>query len=211
MVEPVVEAQAQELTAGTGVRLVLASGSPRRAELLNQIGVAFEVMVSEVDETHWAGEQPQAYVARLAEAKARAVYRQLDSERVVLGADTTVVTERGEVLGKPIDRADGHAMLAQLAATTHRVFTGVCVMSAAGCWTTLSETSVSFAPLTAQQIEDYWRTGEPLGKAGGYAVQGLAAAFISRIEGSYSGVVGLPLAETAALLQRAGVAIWRPV
>lgn len=187
--------------------LILASASPRRTELLAQIGVPHRVRAADVDETQWPGEAPIDYVQRVTAAKAEAGW--LNAEGLpVLAADTAVVLGT-ELFGKPRDQSHGLAMLRALSGRTHRVLTAIALRTRAGLEMALSETQVTFRTLEdAEQIR-YWSTGEPLGKAGGYAVQGCAAAFITRIEGSYSGVMGLPLAETAQLLSAAGVPMWQ--
>jgi septum formation protein len=182
-------------------QLVLASRSPRRRELLASLGLLLDVRPADADESVRPGEAARDYVVRVARAKARAV----DGE-VVLGADTSVVL-RGEVLGKPADEADARRMLAALSGTTHEVLTAVCVRRPAdGLELELvASTAVRFAPLGPAEIAWYVRTGEPLDKAGAYAIQGRGALFVLSVEGSVSNVVGLPLAETAALLRRAGL------
>lgn len=189
-------------------RLYLASASPRRSQLLHQIQAPHEVVPVDVDESRHAGEPPAAYVQRLAVLKARTLWERLGSgERFpVLGADTTVALG-DEIFGKPAGRDDGVGMLCRLSGTTHQVFTAVALQSLRGCEVRLSVSDVTFGMLSEHDCAAYWETGEPLGKAGGYAVQGRAAAFITRISGSYSGIMGLPLAETAELLAAAG---WRP-
>ena len=183
----------------------LASVSPRRHQLLNQIRVPHAVRPVDVDESRWPGESPGDYVGRLAQAKAAALWRQLqpDERLPVLGADTTVALGN-RIFGKPRDRADEIAMLAELAEKTHQVFTAVALQSWRGCELRLSVSEVTFGTLSPGDCEAYWRSGEPADKAGGYAVQGLAATFITRIAGSYSGIMGLPLAETAQLLRTIG-------
>jgi septum formation protein len=191
--------------------IFLASRSPRRRELLDQIGVSYRMVDVEVDESHLPNESAETYVRRLAQAKAQAGGEALastisatDNATLVLGADTIVVldTPAGEkLLGKPKNREDGLAMLQQLSAATHRVLTAVCISNGSRYETAVSETQVTFRQLQETEIVAYWHSGEPVDKAGAYGIQGLAAAFISRIEGSYSGVMGLPLCETATLLQ----------
>ena len=181
--------------------LVLASRSPRRRELLWQIGVAHRVAAADIDELPLPGEAPADCVQRLALAKARTV---APAGLPVLGADTAVVID-GQMLGKPGDRADGVAMLQRLSGRTHRVLTAVALVDAHGSRVALSESEVEFRLLTEAECERYWESGEPRDKAGGYAIQGLGAVFISALRGSYSGVMGLPLFETAALLDGAGV------
>ena len=191
-------------------RLILASASPRRRELLAQLGVQFEVVVADIDETPVAGEAPEVYVVRMALEKARAVKARLgDAEALVLGSDTAVVVD-GEILGKPRDRADGLAMLARLSGRVHHVYTAVASVGPAGREASrLSVSSVIWRDVSEAERVAYWATGEPHDKAGGYAIQGKAAVFVSRLEGSFSGVMGLPLFETAALLESGGVELWR--
>ena len=186
------------------VVLTLASRSPRRRELLAQLGLALEVRPADTDETPRDGEPAAAYVRRVAVEKARAV-----EGATVLAADTAVVLD-GEILGKPRDGDDARRMLRALSARRHQVLTGVCGR-AAGREESLVETStVRLVALTAPQIDWYVGTGEPLDKAGAYAVQGLAGAFVAEVQGSISNVVGLPLAETLALLARLGFPLpWR--
>ena len=184
-------------------RLVLASQSPRRRELLQQLGLAFEVLPAHTDEAVLDGEPPRDYVLRVAREKARAVQGE-----VVLAADTAVVLG-GAILGKPEDPDDARRMLRALSGSRHAVLTGVCVRRAgAGPAVELERivsTEVVFAPLSGPAIEWYVATGEPLDKAGAYAIQGAGGAFVTEIRGSVSNVVGLPLVETAALLALAGI------
>ena len=184
----------------------LASVSPRRRELLSQIGVPHTVVGAHIDETAHAGESPRDYVLRMARQKALTV-RERGERLPVLAADTTVVLD-GVIYGKPRDRADGIAMLGRLSARTHGVLTAVAVADARGVDSRLSVSTVRFRGLTPEECAAYWDTGEPCDKAGGYAVQGAAAVFIESLSGSYSGVMGLPLFETAELLRSAGVAYW---
>jgi septum formation protein len=186
----------------------LASQSPRRRELLAQIHVRHDVLPVAVDETPRAGEAPAEYVLRLALTKARAGHR-LRPDRPVLGADTAVVVD-DRILGKPRDRQDAAAMLAQLSGREHRVLTAVALVGERE-ETRLSVSHVRFRPIDAAESAAYWATGEPADKAGGYAVQGLGAVFVESIVGSYSGVMGLPLFETGELLRRAGIAPLRRV
>ena len=181
--------------------IYLASASPRRSELLKQIGVVHEIRPVSLDETPRPAEDVIAYVSRLAEQKARELSQELsaDDRRPVLAADTAVALG-GEILGKPSGRADAVAMLRSLSGNTHLVHSAVAVMSGGDLSLRVCSSGVTFRRLGEAEIEWYWRTGEPLGKAGAYAIQGRAAAFISRIEGSYSGVMGLPLYETWELL-----------
>jgi septum formation protein len=181
--------------------ILLASASPRRSELLRQVGIDHEIHPVDVDESVRPGEAPSAYVLRLAEAKAAALWQRLAvaERRPVLAADTTVALE-GEIFGKPADLAEARAMLGRLSGRTHEVHTAVAVLHAGGAAARVSSSSVSLRELTPAEIDWYWRTGEPADKAGGYAVQGRAAAFIRHIAGSYSGIMGLPLYETWELL-----------
>jgi septum formation protein len=188
--------------------IVLASASPRRRELLAQLGVPHEVLAVEVDETPLPGEQPQALARRLARAKAVAGRARAGGRRAVLGSDTVVAVE-ARIFGKPGDRDDALVMLAALSGREHRVLTAVALAlhGADGpVHEALSETRVRMRPIAPAEAAAYWETGEPVGKAGAYAIQGLGAVFIEQIHGSYSGVMGLPLYETARLLQSAGSA-----
>ncbi|MEA3109755.1 MAG: nucleoside triphosphate pyrophosphatase [Gammaproteobacteria bacterium] len=187
----------------------LASGSPRRRELLAQIGVPFQVLTVTVDEAHLPGELPDAYVLRLARQKADAGWRARPalSASPVLAADTTVVLD-GKILAKPTDRRDGERMLRELGGRTHEVLTAVAVATTPGLSSRTSRSEVTFRAISAAEARDYWATSEPLDKAGGYAIQGGAAVFVADLKGSYSGVMGLPLFETAELLEQAGVPRW---
>jgi septum formation protein len=182
--------------------LILASASPRRKELLEQIGLTFQIETADIDETPRLAEDPITYVRRLAEHKAAAVFaRHADRSRlIVLGADTTVVAE-AEILGKPVDEADAARMLRLLSGRRHRVITGVALVTALAPPLVEAEiTEVEVSPLTERQIAEYIATGEPMGKAGAYGIQGRAARFIPRIEGCYFNVVGLPLARVTTML-----------
>ncbi len=185
--------------------LILASASPRRAELLRQIGISFEVSIPSVDESRQQGESVHDYVRRLAQSKAAAGHR---PGCLTLGADTAVVLG-GVVLGKPRDESDGVAMLRALGGRTHTVLTGVCLTSGEASKTRVVATEVTFKPLSGTLAAAYWRTGESADKAGGYGIQGIGSIFVTRIEGSYSAVVGLPLAETEELLNAFGFDPWR--
>ena len=189
--------------------IYLASGSPRRRELLQQIGVPFRVMGTSVDEAVRPGEVPAAYVERLAAEKAGAGWAgsRDEADVPVLAADTAVVLG-GKVLGKPVDRRDAEGMLRQLSGRTHEVLTAIALLTVNGLESGISRSEVTFRSLAAQEIRDYWETGEPADKAGAYAIQGRAAVFIADLRGSYSGVMGLPLFETAELLSKAGVWQW---
>lgn len=188
--------------------IYLASASPRRQELLRQLGIAFEAMPANLPEVPQAGERPEDYVLRVARAKAQHIVHQVRERglapRPVLGADTEVVLE-GEILGKPRDAQHGIAMLRRLAGRTHEVLTGLVLLHQDVEHKTINRSHVTFGSLTDADIQQYWDSGEPVDKAGGYAVQGRAAAFIQHIEGSYSGIMGLPLFELRQLLQQAGV------
>ena len=186
----------------------LASASPRRRELLGQIGVRYQQLPVDVPELRDPAESPEEYVLRVALAKARAGLAQLlDGDgRPVLGADTAVVLD-GEVLGKPRDQDDALAMLRRLAGREHLVLSGVALLTAERELSRLSVSHVRFRQIGGDEALAYWHTGEPADKAGGYAIQGIAAGFIERLEGSYSAVMGLPLFETAQLLEQFGVSL----
>lgn len=192
--------------------LYLASGSPRRRELLTQIGVPFLTQIAPIDENALPGESPLAYVERLAIAKGHAGLATLaDSDgAVVLGADTAVVLD-GHILGKPRDRADALATLQALSGRSHQVLTAVALVSRERQAARVVTSQVTFRPLTQAEIEAYWASGEPQDKAGSYGIQGLAAVFVSQLQGSYSAVVGLPLCETAALLAEFSIPCWQTV
>ena len=181
---------------------VLASASPRRRELLTQIGLTFDVETADIDETPQLGEDPIRYVRRLAEHKAAAVFARHSNQSrlIVLGADTTVLCD-GKILGKPVDEADAARMLRLLSGKAHQVITGVALVSAGIVEVAAEVTAVEMIAMTEKQIADYVASGEPMGKAGAYAIQGRAARFIPRIEGCYFNVVGLPLARVSAMLE----------
>jgi septum formation protein len=181
-------------------KIILASRSPRRAELLAAAGIAFEVLAADVDETPLSNEAPDVYVERLAIAKAQAVLA-LRPESFVLGADTTVTID-DEILGKPVDEDDAVRMLRMLRGRAHHVHTGVALVSARGIQSSVDTTRVWFDAMTDEDISWYVATGEPVDRAGAYAIQGLASRFIPRIEGSYSNVVGLPVAMVSSILKR---------
>ncbi|MGB5955599.1 Maf family protein [Pseudomonas sp.] len=217
--------------------LYLASGSPRRRELLTQIGVPFSVVSAPIDETPLPDESAPAYVERLARAKAAAGLASLRRHRpsddtegsaapvgaglpakgrhaapqeraVVLGADTAVVLD-GRILGKPENREDALAMLAELSGREHQVLTAVALSDGQRVHSLCVTSKVRFRAISADEAQRYWASGEPADKAGGYAIQGLAAVFVTGLSGSYSAVVGLPLSETAELLARFGIACWQ--
>ena len=182
-------------------RLYLASRSPRRAELLRQIRVDYALVPADVDETPLMGEAPDAYVERLARAKAQAGWFGLaQRDAPVLGADTIVV-HGADIIGKPLDRGHARQMLGKLSGNCHSVYTAVALVFDSECMSIVQRTDVWFRSLSQADIDDYVDTGECDDKAGGYAIQGIAAKFVERINGSYSGVVGLPLAQTCALLR----------
>ena len=194
----------------SGRSIYLASRSPRRQQLLAQIGVKFDLMDVDVNEAVVSGESPHDYVERLAHAKAEAGWRRVESENrrhaPVLSADTTVAID-GRMLGKPADRHEAAQMLAALSGRVHAVLTAVAVKHAARLESAVSVSEVSFKALSAEEIERYVATGECDDKAGAYAIQGRAAKFVAELRGSFSGVAGLPLYETAQLLERIG---WAP-
>ena len=190
--------------------LILASASPRRSELLRAAGIPHDILISAIDESVLGAEAPDAYVCRLAEAKAMAVAPRAHG-RVVLGADTAVVID-GQILGKPADAADASRMLRLLSGRTHDVLTGVALVAASTLSTPasprvtsrLARTMVEFAPLDEQAIAWYVGSGEPMDKAGSYAIQGLASRFVTRISGSYANVVGLPVALVCEMMRDLG-------
>lgn len=182
-------------------RLILASASPRRAELLSAAGIDFEVAPAHVDEAVHAGEFPEAYVTRVAAEKARATHRRFPG-RTILAADTTVVVDH-HILAKPADADDARRMLHLLSGRTHQVITGVAIIQpGAALDVRLDRTEVEFAGLSSSEIEWYVKSGEPMDKAGAYAIQGLASRFVTGIRGSYSNVVGLPVSLVYQMLRR---------
>lgn len=185
--------------------LILASGSPRRKELLSQLGYDFTILISDIEEQIQEQETATEYVQRLASEKAKAVFQDLSDEdkatKVVLGADT-VVTIDNRVLEKPKDLHHSTQMLSDLSGKQHQVMTAVCAYSQAGAQTIICITDVWFKTISQQEIEEYWQTGEPCDKAGSYGIQGIGGKFVTRIEGSYHSVVGLPLYETEQLLHQ---------
>jgi len=188
--------------------IYLASASPRRRELLDQIGVSYKVIRQNVAEHTQAGESPQAYVQRLALEKARAGWSRLSADacKPVLGADTAVVVD-DHILGKPRDRDEGLAMLAQLSGRCHEVYSAVAIVAQTEA-VKVNRSQVCFATLDTALCEAYWNSGECHDKAGAYGIQGRAAAFITKLAGSYSGVMGLPLFETTVLLKQFGIDIF---
>ena len=187
--------------------LYLASASPRRRELLTQIGVPYSLITANIDETPRPDENPEQYVQRLAREKALAGLQVAGEDACVLGADTTVVLN-GRILGKPADRDEGLTMLAGLSGSEHQVLTAIALASPQRCEVRLVASRVRFRPITPDEAQRYWDSGEPLDKAGGYAIQGWGAVFVSELHGSYSAVVGLPLCETAQLLDTFGLSRW---
>jgi len=193
--------------------LYLASGSPRRRELLSQIGVPFTPVAASIDETPLDAEPADAYVERLAREKAAAGLAVLRASGVeghlaVLGADTAVVLD-GQILGKPQGQADALAMLAALSGREHDVLTAVAVTDGERCLSVNVASRVSLRSISPEQALAYWASGEPQDKAGSYAIQGLAAIFVKALQGSYSAVVGLPLSETAELLEQFAIPCWQ--
>ena len=189
------------------MRLILGSGSPRRRDLLAQIGVVPDaVLAPEIDETPQRGELPRPYCARMAREKATAV--PAGPEDLVLSADTTVALGR-RILGKPADAGEAAAFLMALSGRRHRVITAVCLRRGDRFWAREVESAVKLKRLSDVEVNAYLASGEWRGKAGGYGIQGLAGAFVPWLSGSFTGVVGLPLAETAALLAAAGWPVWR--
>jgi len=186
-------------------QIILASASPRRSELLTQIGVRHLVRPVDIDETPWTHESPLAYVERVANEKSLACRVDMDRNLPVLAADTSVVCD-GHILGKPEDLDDAIRMLTLLSGRCHQVFSAV-ALRGAGHWQAVSVTEVSFRTVARDEIVAYWYTGEPADKAGAYAIQGLGSVFVESIRGSFSGVMGLPLFETARLLAKEGIQV----
>jgi septum formation protein len=189
------------------IPVFLASASPRRQELLTQVGIAWEPLLVQVDEAPGNREFPADYVTRLALAKAVAGRARQPRPGVVLAGDTAVVCA-GQTFGKPLDEADAHRMLRALSGRAHEVYTAVAVASERGEATAVSCSEVTFRDLADAEIAAYWRTGEPRDKAGAYGIQGRGAVFVADLRGSYSGVMGLPLYETAQLLAGVGITPW---
>jgi septum formation protein len=189
----------------SAAQLYLASRSPRRAQFLQQLGLRFETLPADLAEQPAPGQSPRDYALATAVAKARAAALAAPLPLPVLGADTDVSID-GEILGKPRDRDDALAMLGRLSQRTHEVCSAVAVVAGGRCATAVTVTRVSFGAISPAQAAAYWDSGEPADKAGAYAIQGYAARWVRSIEGSYSGVVGLPLLETCELLQQFGLA-----
>ncbi|MFC4159866.1 Maf family protein [Chitinimonas lacunae] len=191
--------------------IYLASASPRRGQLLTQVGIPFERLACDIDETPHEGEAPAHYVVRLAREKAAAALARLAQSgaetRLVLAADTTVTLD-GEILGKPADAAEARAMLSRLSGKRHQAMTGVAVAGQGRIETALSISDVTFRPLEPAEIDAYVASGEPMDKAGAYGLQGLGSVLVAEMRGSFSGVIGLPLSETVELLRRMGYPFW---
>jgi len=186
------------------LRLVLASQSPRRSDLLTQMGLPFDIAPADIDETPLQGEGAEDYVARLAQTKAQAGWQ---PGQLNLGADTIVVKD-GSLLGKPVDQAHCLEMLQQLSGSAHHVCTGVALFDGLTTYSKVVTSAVYLREISAEEIARYWQTQEPWDKAGAYALQGLGGIFVQRVEGSYSNVIGLPMLETEELLNQAGFVTW---
>ena len=196
---------ATQTTNSNGTHIVLASSSPRRRHLLDQIGVSYETDPADIDESVRAGEAPEVYTVRMAEEKVQAVAARRSDSRIILGADTTVVLN-GRILGKPEDAADARKTLGELAGNTHSVHTAVAVLGIDGVLRSdLNISDVTFAAMDEEWIAAYVETGEPMDKAGSYGIQGWASTQIASVSGSHSSIMGLPLFETARLLASAGL------
>lgn len=189
-------------------KITLASASPRRRELLDQIGVDYDVLPVDIDESIHANEKDADFVTRLALEKAQAGFIRQGTEQPVLGSDTIVVLNH-HILGKPETRDDAVAMLSALSGKQHQVMTAVAMVDVRQQACSLNISQVSFRSISKSEIDAYWATGEPADKAGAYGIQGMAAQFIKNIDGSYSGVMGLPLFETAQLLEKFGIQLLR--
>ena len=190
--------------------LILGSASPRRTEILHQIGVRHRIVPADIDETPWSNESATDYVQRMALEKAQYVVAKSSEITPVLGADTCVVCD-SKIFGKPSHQIEAMEMLAALSGKSHWVHTAVAVVNRQDCAVLISTTEVEFRKISEQECLSYWETGEPCDKAGGYAIQGLGAVFVRSISGSYSGVVGLPIEQTSLLLQQFGVPIWNNI
>ena len=190
----------------TPVTLYLASASPRRKEILDQLGIDYKLLPQNIDETRITGEIPEDHVCRLARTKAESALLELDTniEAACLGSDTTVVL-KGDVFEKPVDEADAQRILTCLSGKTHQVLTAVALATSDLTQVLLSASKVTFKDLTDEEINKYWLTGEPADKAGAYGIQGLGGIFVKDIKGSYSGIMGLPILETVALLSTIGI------
>ncbi|MDD2660777.1 MAG: Maf family protein [Methylococcales bacterium] len=189
------------------VHIILASASPRRRELLDQIKVTYAICPVDLDETPFPNETPLAYVQRLAAEKSAACLARLNTRTPVLGADTAVIL-KNVIMGKPKDQDDALTMLTQLSGRTHQVYSAISLRGSEH-YQAVSITEVTFRRLTEAEILAYWRSGEPVDKAGAYAIQGMGGAFVESIKGSFSGVAGLPLFETAELLSKQGIDLFK--
>ena len=185
--------------------IILASASPRRSELLKQINIAHSIKVADIDETPLPNEKPADYVLRVAHEKSLAIYQQGNQDSIILAADTSVVLD-GEIMGKPDNLEHAISMLSALSAKTHKVYSAVSIRGER-IQDVVCISEVTFRGLSEQEIINYWQTGEPADKAGAYAIQGLGSVFIQSIQGSFSGIMGLPLFETAQLLANEGISI----
>lgn len=195
---------AAKLIVACELRLLLASQSPRRSDLLAQMGFTFDIEPADIDETPEAGENAEQYVQRLARSKAQALWR---PGYLNLGADTIVFLD-GQLLGKPESEAHCIDMLLQLSGRTHQVATGIALYDGQQTWSEVVISSVLFRSITVREAKAYWATGEPRDKAGSYALQGFGGIFVRSIEGSHSSIIGLPMAETEQLLNQAGFDTW---
>ncbi len=191
----------------TTAQLLLASASPRRSDLLEQIGVSFSVLAVDIDESRREGESPVDYVSRLAVEKAQAGFSRQEGQLPSLGADTIVVFD-DQIFGKPRDQKQAEEMLLALSGKVHSVYTAVALNNGTHSAMAIVETRVGFRTISQSECLTYWQTGEPQGKAGAYAIQGRGGVFVEKLEGSYSAVVGLPLAETEQLLNKFSVPLW---
>ncbi|CAI8719978.1 Maf family protein [Methylocaldum szegediense] len=187
-------------------QIILASASPRRRELLDQLGISYDVAPAEIQEQPHPEESPEAYVQRVAAEKSLETWRNSGGRLPVLAADTAVVLD-GIILGKPQDFEHALHMLSRLAGREHQVLSAVSLRQGDAHWEALNVSCVTFRPISRKEIEAYWATGEPRDKAGAYAIQGKGAIFVRHLSGSYSGVMGLPLFETAELLKRVGISV----
>ena len=185
--------------------IILASASPRRSELLKQINIAHSIKVADIDETPLPNEKPADYVLRVAHEKSLAIYQQGNQDSIILAADTSVVLD-GEIMGKPDNLEHAISMLSALSAKTHKVYSAVSIRGER-IQDVVCISEVTFRGLSEQEIINYWQTGEPADKAGAYAIQGLGSVFVQSIQGSFSGIMGLPLFETAQLLANEGISI----
>jgi len=196
------------MTTNNRPEFILASASPRRAELLTQIGARFQILAVDIPENQLEGEKARHYVARLALAKAQAGFDRYHQYGLpVLGSDTAVVYD-GEIYGKPCDENDAMAMLMKLSGQTHQVVSAVAIVNGENQAVKIVETSVTFRSLSEAECRIYWQTSEPVDKAGAYGIQGLGAVFVDNLSGSYSNVVGLPIAETCQLLKQFEISWW---